>query len=468
MGGEDASQTQYAAEDQKGTFEEMRGPGRHFINPIIYDVNRVPDIVVPAGKIVLLQNKLGNRLPEGKLLAEKGEQGPSRRVLTPGTWRVNEFGQTVIKNGQQEVWETLRIPIGSVGVMTMLEGPNKGVVTDRVLQPGLYNINPISVTVDIVEVGYWTWEKHVEYERTETTNSNGVKEVKKVIKSGTGICFNLGDGLLLQLDMTVVWGLFPEDTPLVVPVYKTIAGIESMVIEPQVLSICKNNGSDLTTQEFIEGQTREKYQKKVTDALVKMGADKHLRIKSVLIRGFHVSQNIAQQIQARRIAEEETKTVLVEQQREGVLAQLREAEKVVEVAVQDFDSETKAITENEKQTGLKKAAEIRAEADRRVAGLRKQAAEFNARITKTLGKATADVTKATQEADATESKFMIEAYGDAKFYNLACFADSLPANISVEYLYAGPGTLWTDSHSLKELAAKSLLDGKNQGGETKK
>ena len=143
-------------------------------------------------------------------------------------------------------------------------------------------------------------------------------------------------------------------------------------------------------------------------------------------------------------AEEEKITLRMETKRDTVAAALEQAERMVEVAVKDFDAETEALVREEEEQGNKRAAEIKAEADRKVASLLKAAEETKAQTVKILGQADADVIEATKKAEAMKLQLLIQAYGGARQYNLATFAESLPDDIKIEYRYAGPGTLWTE------------------------
>ena len=445
--GQQGPQDQYAPPGRKGVQEQLLGPGRHFRNPWDYKVEAVEDVHVPPEFIGVVSNKVGAPLPAGRRLANPGEKGTMRAVLTPGLWRINTFGKEV------KLEQAVIIEPGYVGVQTFLEGDNKG-TQDRVLQAGYYNINPAEITVNQVEIGYRVWTISVQYQNDGKTD--------KLIE-GSGVSFPLADGKQMHLDMTVVWGIFPEDAPSLVKTYGTMEDVENKVIEPQVLSICKNAGSDLTTKQFIEGETREEFQEKVTKALQDMGKTKGIYFLIALVRGFHPVADIKATIQARMIAEEEKTTLKFEQGRAKVAADLEEARRRVEVASRDFDAETQALVQDELEKGRKRAAEIEAEADRAVAQLQKEAALIKAQIVKTLGRAEADVVEATKKAEATRLQLLIQAYGGANDYNLATFAESLPDDIRIEYRFAGEGTFWTDARGrFSDLAARKILSQKKK------
>jgi len=409
-------------------------------------------VVIPAGQIATVKNNIGKDLPPDRFIAGRDEKGTQKRVLTPGVWRINEFGQRVT------LLPATIIKPGYVGVQTLREGKDKGILP-TVLQAGYYNINPAEIRVDSVEIGYRVWDLRTEVMETTVRDKDGRDQKVRKMKEGSGVAFPLADGKQMYLDFTVVWGIFPEDAPRIIREYGTVAMVEEKIIEPQVLSICKNAGSNLTTKEFIEGETREKFQQAVTEALQVIGKEKGIHFLIALVRGFHPDEDIKARIQAGMLAEEEKITVEIELKRETVAAELEQAKRMVEVAVKDFDAETEALVREEEEKGKKKADEMKAEADRTVAALLKDAELTKAQSVRILGKADAEVIEAMKKAEAKKLELLIAAYGGPDQYNLATFAESLPADISIEYRYAGAGTLWTEMKTtLAEMAAKKILE----------
>ncbi len=459
--GEPASKDQFAGPGQQGVQAKLLGPGRyHYLNPYDYTVHKVKNVSVPPGHIRLIKNNVGDDLPPGRFLAEAHEKGTLKRVLTPGVWRINDFGQEVTN----PIAATIIKP-GYVGVQTLREGENKGILSE-VLQAGYYNVNPRELRVDAIEVGYRVWDIAIKYEQTVLrTRHSRNRHINRRIKDGSGVSFPLADGKQMHLDFTVVWGIFPEEAPRIIREYGTVAMVEQKIIEPQVLSICKNAGSNLTTQEFIEGATREKFQRDVTEALQMMGKDKGISFLIALVRGFHPAEDIKMTIQARMLAEEERMTLKIEQERDRIAASLEQAKRMVDVAVKDFDAETKSLVQEELARGQKRAAEIRAQTDRKVAEKDRKVAEIEAQVVRILGQAEADVTEAQHIADAKRFELLVKAFGGAEAFNLVTFAESLPTDLNIEYRYAGPGTFWTDipkgeknDKAINDLAAKKILE----------
>lgn len=156
--GEELPQGQILAKkDQRGIQEDVLGEGRHFLNPWLYEREIRPVILIPPGKVGVVTSKVGDELPEGEFLAERGQKGIWRNVLGPGKYRMNPVGYQV------DIVDAISIPIGYDGVVTSLSGTQtkpsefakqgeKGVRSD-VLQPGLYFVNPREYKVDVLEIG---------------------------------------------------------------------------------------------------------------------------------------------------------------------------------------------------------------------------------------------------------------------------------------------------------------------------
>ncbi|NCA82637.1 MAG: hypothetical protein EOM72_07790 [Opitutae bacterium] len=146
-----------AKKGQQGIQEEVLGEGRHFLNPWLYEREIRPVVLIPPGKVGIVTSKVGEELPEGEFLAERGQKGIWRNVLGPGKYRMNPVGYQI------DIVDAIGIPVGYDGVVTSLSGTQtapsefakrgqKGVRSD-VLQPGLYFVNPREYKVDVLEIG---------------------------------------------------------------------------------------------------------------------------------------------------------------------------------------------------------------------------------------------------------------------------------------------------------------------------
>ena len=143
---------------QKGVQRNPLGEGRHFLNPVTHDWRIVAAITIPAGSVGVVTSKNGRELAPGEILApDRDSKGVWKDVLGPGRYRLNPEGYDV------KVMSAINIPIGYVGVVTSqtgkpaaagsFAGPGEKGVMEKVLQPGLYYVNPRAYQVDVVEIG---------------------------------------------------------------------------------------------------------------------------------------------------------------------------------------------------------------------------------------------------------------------------------------------------------------------------
>ena len=178
---------------QKGIWKEVLAEGRHFLDPVLHDVQIVRAIQIPIGKIGIVTSKIGKPLPVGEIIApDHGFQGVWRDVLGPGMYRLNPQGYAV------EITDAVNIPIGYVGVVTSQTGKaasagqfasvsTKGVIKD-ILQPGLYYINPRAYQVNVIEIGM--------NQVSMTGKEGSVIEMKNTVKAASSALSSLSSNIL--------------------------------------------------------------------------------------------------------------------------------------------------------------------------------------------------------------------------------------------------------------------------------
>ncbi len=157
-----------------------------------------------------------------------------------------------------------------------------------------------------------------------------------------------------------------------------------------------------------------------------------------------VEQNLTnkeKQNTARKQAELNTEQGLIEQRREQVA---QETEKL----------KAEVAADREKQV-----AEIGAEGQKQVAEIRKETAAVRADKVRTLGQAQAEVVTLVEGEKAAGFALKGAALGDPRAHTLWEFAGSLNAEVKVNILHAGSGTLWTDieQRTLSTLGGAKVL-----------
>lgn len=502
---------------QKGIQEEALGPGRYFRNPFVYGWELKPQTVIPSGnpatwewmrsndrkreataaagpfqfkgefpKIGVVVRKVGAEPPPDQVIVtrESGMKGILAEVLTPGTYKLNPYVYEV------QLHPAVVIPAGFVGVMTNLfgESPTSQVVhpsgTKRVnvleltddsaaadaayslavqplanpgergtlrdvLQPGIYFINPRVQKVTLLEIGYNEYSQ-VRLSSTETTH----------------ISFPSDTGYLINVGVTVVWGIDPKHAAEVINEFGNVDGVIEKVIGPQLRSICRNIGSTYAARDFIQGEKREQFQKDLTTELKRVCRAKNLEVLLALVREIEVHspsegkgeavEDLKRTIQQSRIAIESQLTK--EKQREAAIAraQLEEEKKKIEIARETIKADTRVMVANILAEGDKKAAETEAQAALEVATIQQEVALLDARRIEILGRAKADVEKMKKSAEAQGYQLLVNAFGSGHAYNLYTFAENFEPE-SIRLFFAGDGTFWTDLSRFEELGAAKLL-----------
>jgi hypothetical protein len=483
----------------KGVQEELRGPGRYFLNPVEYDWKIVPLVEIPAGdpqrwqwddngqikdestlpKVGIVTLKQGKTAPAGVAVVDRGYKGVQKEVLTPGTYKINpqEYEVTLA--------DAVVVPPGSVGVVTRLAGDSgpvdsaplatasdgaptqtnestisrlvvgpteRGILKD-VLQPGIYYLNPRMVKVTFVTVGYDA------INLDESTN--------------TGVTFYSSDGYQVEGAFTVVWGRTPEDAPNIVARIGGIDKVRRNVIEPAMKAACQNEGGRYSAKQLIQGATRSEFQEAISSSLEEQVKPRNLQVLLALIRNITIKDKsgndatggLLATIQQANIERERDLTNQQETETATTRASLDQALKLVDVARETVDSETGVKVANIHADGAKKAAEIEAQQELDVAAIDLEAAKLDAQRTQILGKADADVAKMKNDAEAAGNKMLIDAFGSAQAYNLYTFAQNFQPT-DLRLIFAGNGTFWTDLKTFQEIGgASQILQEENKKSE---
>jgi regulator of protease activity HflC (stomatin/prohibitin superfamily) len=484
----------------KGVQEELRGPGRYFLNPLTHDWKVVPLQKIGAGDptrwlfdpdghikdkstipmIGLVALKEGKAPPPGMDVVDAGYKGIQREVLTPGTYKINPQQYEVIID-----YATV-VPPGSVGVVTRLtgdsgivesmplstapastqptsaparlvSGPTQRGILRSVLQPGIYYLNPRLMKVNIVPVGY----DAITLEH-QGGNGKGGRTAQD-----TSIRFYSSDGYQIEADFTVVWGRTPTDAPNIVANIGGVDQVRDNVIEPAMKAACQNEGARYTAKELIQGSTRSAFQDALSESLEKHMESRNVNVLLALIRNITVRDNTGKDQTNGLLATIQQTNIEIEKdltnQQKTITATkkaaLEQEEKLIDIARETVSGDTKVKTAGLQAEGAKKAAEIDAQRELDVADIEKQIAELDAKRTEILGRAAADVERMKNEAEAKGAKLMIDAFGTPQAYNMYIFAKYFEPK-DLRLIFAGPGTFWTDLKSFEQVGASQMIQAK--------
>lgn len=456
----------WAEEGQIGVRQRLRGPGRHFYCPIWWERKLKEDVVIQPGEVGIVTCKLGDALPDGEFIVDGDigatkHKGVLRKALGPGRYRLNDYGYTVktvktqvkMDNGAKKHSGWVSIDTGYVGVVTNLtDNPItkqlKG-IQPNILPPGIYPINGNEQEIDIVEIGFR--ESTVQYDKmrgpdgTVTHDDSGEP---LVVDNDSGISFPSSDGFTIQMDFTAIWGLMPEQAPHAVATFGNVKQVENKVVQPQIESICRNNGSKYKAVDLLVGEKREDFQATNLEEFRSVLLEKEITLKYGLVRHIYIPKEVREPIQSAFIADETSLTLEQEQLTAAAEGALRESEQQVDLATKTVDTETERKYEAALAEGDRQARGIDAETAKQVAAINKVTADLKAQAKIVMATAENEGQQLIEEATADKFRLAVEAFGGAEAYNNWIFASNLPDDIELKLLYAGEGTLWTDSKTL--------------------
>ncbi|MFO0839760.1 MAG: SPFH domain-containing protein [Phycisphaerae bacterium] len=432
-----------------------------------------PKIIGKLPEVGVLVNRTGKPAPAGQEVVDAGFKGIQRDVLTPGTYRINPYVYEVRRV------PAVIVPIGYCGVVTSQLGEMPGVemveeaaigpdgkpikdqpkvvqklaaegqrgVLKNVLQPGVYYLNPYVHKVQLVQVGY-----------------NEISQLKGASASDS-ITFPSKDGFNIDVEVTVVWGRDPEHAADMINRLGAIERIHQIILS-QTRSICRNIGSEYESTDFIRGEKRELYQRAVTDTLKRVCREKDIDILIALIHNIEVhpggavqdaeSADLKKTIQRGFIAREQDLTKQSQQKAAQKRAELETSKVEIDIARERISAETRLKVADIKAKARKQSEEIAAQRDLEVAKLERQIADLEAETTRVLGRATADVQRLDKQAEADGRRMLVEAFGGGRAFNLYTFAEKFEPE-SIRLIFAGEGTFWTDLSKLQDVSSMQLL-----------
>ena len=529
---------------EKGVQRVPLAEGRHFLNPINNDWRIVRVTTIPAGSVGVVTSKTGKELSAGEILApDEDSKGVWRRVLGPGTYRLNPEGYDIA------VMSAINIPIGYAGVVTSLTGkpapkgqfagPGEKGVHEKILQPGLYYVNPRAYQVDVVEVGMNQVSivgksGTVVLTKAQSTSANGLAELQQntlsaqsakradymsrnadlgIVSQGDAarlsqsqaasgmprkvpagakrkqparsapqptdristtpvsdsvafgmnqfVQFPSSDGFAIMLDMTVEFELMPESISRIYMLYGDLPAVVSKIILPQILSVSRMKGSGYKAREFIDGEGRQKFQKEMTDELVKILGEKSILVRNAIVRHVEVPLDILQPIQETSIAKEQDLTNKTQQETAKKQAKLNTELAMVDQRTRETEQETEKLTATIAAEMRKDVAGIAADAQLRVAEINLDTAKLRAEIVRVAGEAEAQAKFLVENEKALGVKRRSEVFTAPSTLADLQFVESLGPDFSIRVLHSGEGTLWTDMKGASlALPARGTTKGK--------
>jgi regulator of protease activity HflC (stomatin/prohibitin superfamily) len=278
-----------ATSGEKGPQASVLSPGWNpGYWPFIYDVENVPMVEIPAGKVGLLTASDGKPLPgdatyapewpsgEEKNMAQNGEyflttgegmRGPQTSVLKPGKHRVNPklftIKQVPVTTVPKAEVAVVKSNVGDQvlgeGGRTLVERGQRGIWRQPLLE-GQYYLNTDAYEVTPIS----TRKKIVHY--AARGSGAGVDDEREIM-------VRTSDGFTFPVDVRVEFEIRPHDAPLLVgTVGDDTDGLRS-VMNSAVRAIFRNNAENVKALDYVKQRSHQESQslKMLKDEMSKIG-----------------------------------------------------------------------------------------------------------------------------------------------------------------------------------------------------
>lgn len=438
----------------KGIWREALGPGVYRLNPEGYSVEIADAINIPVGFVGVVTSQTGKNPKPGEF-AKPGEKGVMRDILQPGLYYINRYAYQV---------NVIEIGMNQVS-MTGLDNNVRNIQFRRQLTNATNALseltsNTMNFQAELRKRNVPAVDKKVSYnmkmnargsrKRSVPGNHAAAKAKAAFATAQAGFVdkraveFPSRDGFKVSLDMTVEFELLPENISKIYLLYGDLPQVVEKIILPQVLSISRIKGSNYKAQDFIMGDGREKFQNDLRDELKSTLAGKLIVVHNAIIRNVEIPQDILKPIQAVSLAREQNLTNQAMQVTAKRLAQLNTETELIEQRRREVEQETRKITALISAEAKRDVASIDADTRLLVAKLRLKKAEILAKTRKVLEESQVQAKFMVSNESARGEILKAQALGDQSLMAKMHMIDNLPDNVKTKVIYAGDGTLWTD------------------------
>ena len=365
---------------------------------------------------------------------DRGQQGIWREVLLPGSYRLNPYGFEVklvdmveIKPGNVGV---LRRKLGADGPTEFASGPNeKGILRDKVLEPGLYPINTEEYEVISCPIGIYQTTYHYDLDKSKNT----------------ALVFDSRDSFRIELDCTIEWELQPEYWPEWVAKFRKQERIESAVIKLNVKNISRNEGQNYGAEDFLQGDKREEFQTEFTDRLSEECDRDHVVIRHAFIRNIIIRDEFLRPKRQEQLAKEKAET-----QKELKVTAVTEnevvaAQQTIDLEVQKVEAETEQMVALIERDVSNLTLTTEAELEKMKDTFAAEIAILESQRTELIGKAEAEAKKTVDTAKSALHKMQMDVFAnDAQAFFRYSMSQNLNPALRIRLFQSGPGTFWTN------------------------
>ncbi len=364
---------------QRGPQKDILLPGTYYINPLLFKVIPESAKEVKPGEVAVIVSNTGKD-PSDEIrrqMAAKVRQRMEREEKEQAAQSAAHLDSADAEAIKSELLTgdpaDRRLDEGAHEAYVVPEG-YRG-IQETVVGPGRYYVNTLAITPIIIP----TTNQTVEWTSGEVVNTfNPFEVISK-------------DGFTMQLEVRVVFRVKPEDAPFMVA---KIGGIERLiqnVMHPLIDSIFRNQASESSAMAYLQNrhEEQERAEARVRAHLLKY----HVDVVNVLICHIHLPEELMKT---------QTEKILAEQRQNMYNAQREAEEKRIQL------ERTKSQADNQRDL---MAATVGVEIAGKRAEQRKAEGEGEAHYISQTGRAEAEKVRLMGEAQGVAYHEQVDALG---------------------------------------------------------
>jgi uncharacterized membrane protein YqiK len=364
---------------QRGPQKDILLPGTYYINPLLFKV--IPETAkeVKPGEVAVIVSNTGKD-PSDEVrreMAAKVRTRMEREEKEQAAQSAAHLDQADAEEIKSELMSgdpaDRRLDEGAHEAYVVPEG-YRG-IQETVVGPGRYYVNTLAITPIVIP----TTNQTVEWTSGEVVNTfNPFEVISK-------------DGFTMQLEVRVVFRVKPEDAPFMVAKIGGIDRLIQNVMHPLIDSIFRNQASESSAMAYLQNrhEEQERAEARVRAHLLKY----HVDVVNVLICHIHLPEELMKT---------QTEKILAEQKQNMFNAQREAEEKRIQL------EKTKSQADNQRDL---MAATVGVEIAGKRAEQRKAEAEGEASYISQTGRAEAEKVRLMGEAQGVAYREQVNALG---------------------------------------------------------
>src|SRR6059058_2737 len=364
---------------QRGPQKDILLPGTYYINPLLFKVILETAKEVKPGEVAVIVSNTGKD-PSDEVRREMAAKVRARMEREEKEQAAQSAAHLTQVDAEEIKTELLtgdpadrRLDEGAHEAYVVPEG-YRG-IQETVVGPGRYYVNTLAITPIVIP----TTNQTVEWTSGEVVNTfNPFEVISK-------------DGFTMQLEVRVVFRVKPEDAPFMVAKIGGIDRLIQNVMHPLIDSIFRNQASESSAMAYLQNrhEEQERAEARVRAHLLKY----HVDVVNVLICHIHLPEELMKT---------QTEKILAEQKQNMFNAQREAEEKRIQL------EKTKSQADNQKDL---MGATVGVEIAGKRAEQRKAEGEGEAHYILATGKAEAEKVRLMGEAQGVAYKEQVNALG---------------------------------------------------------